>query len=542
MTRPDPITVVNGATNSLRDEARAYRAFPAVFILAAAAIQVGVVAVGRIHWNSDEALISIMAWDILRGIHPAFCYGSAYGGTLEPHWLAAVFAVFGSSVLSFRLAMIALLCLFLYCTYRVAALYFKPAVAALALGYLAVPPWFFLYKGLTSDGAYTTILVLGSIMLFAAMRLEACLRRGDKRLLWMAALGLVAGAAWWVHPLSVYFFAAIAVWFAIVHPSAFGRFRLYPLFTAAFLVGGFPWWVSNIRHSWKSLHAPEIAPVSLSEYVGQFGSFWKLGLPVLLASRPVFNESESYLGETLLSAFLFLAPAAIAAIFVWRQRKTLRRSLEGAAAQSRVLLLLLLVLVFVPLIASTIKRAHFSEPRFLFPILTAYPVVFGFAVWWLWGRSWSPRVLAAAILGAALFSSGRGLLDPAPYRRHLDRTNNGSLVDLIQELDRRGIRSVYASYWVAYRLAFESNEAIIGTPFGEHRTQRVDRYRRQADADPRPAFVLSGAEGAQLAGFLNPRNVDYREFSVGPFRVFYDVDRTALAHLRATLQIPAPAS
>ncbi|HEY2930779.1 MAG TPA: hypothetical protein VGK99_03465 [Acidobacteriota bacterium] len=120
----------------------------------------------------------------------------------------------------------------------------------------------------------------------------------------------------------------------------------------------------------------------------------------------------------------------------------------------------------------------------------------------------------------------------------MDRTNNGPLSDLLKELDRRGLRSVYAGYWVAYRLSFESGERVIGTPFGAWRHTRVSRYQQSVFLDPRPAFVLAGPEVYEMLHYLRSRNASFSKFTLPPFEVFYDVAPNALETLRQNLDVP----
>jgi hypothetical protein len=509
-------------------------------LLLAGLVQAWVVAAGRIHWNSDEAVVAIMATDILEhGVHPAFYYGSAYAGTLEPHWVAAVFGAFGKSVLAYRLAMGALLTGLLCVVHRLARTRFSAGTALLATAYLALPPWFFLYKGLTSDGHYDAAAILGAASLYAALRLEEALRHGRPALAWIAALGLALGAAWWTDPLSSYFDLAIGLWFLVVQPFLFVRPIAYPTFLAGFVAGGFPWWVSNLRWQWKSLHAPELAAVGPAQMADQFRSVFTLGLPIVVGARPVFNRTETYSGELLISLALAFLPLTIGLAFVWRRRKELRAGeSRDEAGAGRGILLLLLTLVSGILLVSTNNRSDLAEPRFLFPLYPAFAILFAFSVSRLWRSRGLGRLAGAALLALALYSAGRGLCLPGLYRIHLNPTNNGSLADLIREMEQRRLRSAYASYWVAYRLAFESGEHILATPFGNSRLVRVPRYRVAADADPRPAFILFGDEADEMAFYLNARGEQFTDFFVGPFRVFYGLSPETLRRLKVLDDIP----
>jgi len=509
-------------------------------LVVAAAVQAGVSLAGPIPWTSDQAVVAIMAEDILRGVHPAFYYGSAYAGTLEPHWVAAVFSLMGASVGAYRLAMGVLLTAFVYVVYRLARTRFSGRTALLAAAYLALPPWFLLYKGLTSDGHYVTAAILGAGCLCAALRLEDSFRAGRGTHLRAVALGLVSGAAWWTDPLSSYFFLGIAVWFLVVQPAILGRLSLYPLFLAGFLVGGFPWWISNIRWDWKSLRAPELATTDLPQALSQLKTVATLGMPILFGSRPVFYQTATYAGELLVSLALGIVPLGVALVFVWKWRKKLRKGVRlGKPRAARALFLLILVVLCGIAAVSVSGRSDLVEPRFLFPLYGAFAILFAFSVCRLFRDRLAGRVLAVTLLTLALYTAVRGFVVADLHRVSLDRTNDGSLEDLISELRNRGLRSVYSSYWVAYRLAFESREQVIATPFGNTRLVRVARYERAVNADPRPAFVVFGSEADELRRYLLRRGEPFEHFVLGPFAVFHDVGPAVLQELRQLGDIPA---
>src|SRR5215471_2106686 len=72
--------------------------FAGVVLLSAAAgiLQWFVVSTHRIPIGSDQAVVGLMAKHILEGKgHPVFYWGATYAGSLEPHFVAAVFAVLG---------------------------------------------------------------------------------------------------------------------------------------------------------------------------------------------------------------------------------------------------------------------------------------------------------------------------------------------------------------------------------------------------------------------------------------------------------------
>jgi len=511
-------------------------------LLLSAAAQAWVAIPRRIHWNSDQAIVAIMASDILqRGVHPVFYYGSVYAGSLEPHWVAAVFAVLGRNVAAYRVAMGVLLLALICVVYETARRTLGEPVAILSALWLALPPWYFLYKGLTSDGAYASLALLSACMVYCSLRAASAMDAGRGSAVWLAGLGFAAGLGWWVDPLIGLVCLPIALWFLAVRPPVLARLGHYVAFTLAFLAGSFPWWIRNLRSDWASLRAPELASVGASRTLAHVGSFFTLGLPILLGSRPVLYRTDTWPGEALASALLYLTPLAVAVAFVWSSRSELRAPAPRGEA-GRTLLLLVLNLVVAPLIVARNNRTDLAEPRYLFLIYAAYPIVFGFAVWRLWKAARAARALAAVLVLLALFSTARALFAPGLYSRFLNETNDGSLAPLIRELDRRGLRSVYAGYWVAYRLDFETRDRIATTPFGEWHQTRVERYRERAAADPRPAFVLYGEEADRMSAYLQSRGDRFESFTIGPFRVFCSLPPETLQELRAAQTIPAPGS
>ena len=87
--------------------------------------------------------------------------------------------------------------------------------------------------------------------------------------------------------------------------------------------------------------------------------------------------------------------------------------------------------------------------------------------------------------------------------------NVGELVTLIDALDREGITEIYTDYWVAYRVAFETQERIVAAT-----TAGIPRYPPYFDvvgASSRSAWVVDS--GHQLELFeqaLDDLGVGYR--------------------------------
>jgi hypothetical protein len=210
-------------------------------------------------FESDQAIVGLMARHIwLLGEHPLFYYGQFYLGPAQAYAAVPFFALFGASVLTFRLAMIPLCALFLLGLYAVGRLSYGPATAVLSVVWLAIGPSVAVFRELYAAGGRQEILVLASVILLCA---GARLRRPERRphsarawaicLATYAALGAAIGFGVWsdflIMPVALATLAALLLarprevlsWPALVVPlSAVGA--------------AWPFLHFNLTHQWAT--------------------------------------------------------------------------------------------------------------------------------------------------------------------------------------------------------------------------------------------------------------------------------------------------
>jgi hypothetical protein len=111
---------------------------------------------------------------------------------------------------------------------------------------------------------------------------------------------------------------------------------------------------------------------------------------------------------------------------------------------------------------------------------------------------------------------------------------------LLRQLTAMGVDSFYASYWVAYRLAFISNDQVPASPFGNGTHGYVRDLRRRAivDAKPNPAFLLCCDDREDLESYLAVHPVRHEAVDVGGFRLYRGFPPEFLAKLRQAHAIP----
>jgi hypothetical protein len=103
-----------------------------------------------------------------------------------------------------------------------------------------------------------------------------------------------------------------------------------------------------------------------------------------------------------------------------------------------------------------------------------------------------------------------------------------SNAELANALEWKGIRFVYADYWIAYALAFESDEEVIPSVLGPNVSVGFNRYipyAYEVSVAESPAYVfLAGTESdAEFARRMQAEGVTYRKDEVGPYVVYRDL-------------------
>jgi hypothetical protein len=94
---------------------------------------------------------------------------------------------------------------------------------------------------------------------------------------------------------------------------------------------------------------------------------------------------------------------------------------------------------------------------------------------------------------------------------------------LIHALEAHHVTHFDADYWIAYRVAFETNEHIVGSP---RSFKRYPPYEQEVAADPHPpaVFVTRSALGPTYHRGLVRLGVPYQRYYAGDF-VVYQPDR-----------------
>ena len=169
-----------------------------IAILVALLTRLGAVIVPLKDFDSDEAVIGLMARDILAGESwPVFYAGQSYLGALEPWSVAASFGLLGDSAFSLRLVPLLYSLAFLIAAYFLLRRFFSTGATGLILLWTALGTPFFNLWTVKARGI-VEVLLLGTLFLLVFERIWPLRTPGAGRL---AVLGAVAGFGLFANPL-----------------------------------------------------------------------------------------------------------------------------------------------------------------------------------------------------------------------------------------------------------------------------------------------------------------------------------------------------
>lgn len=477
-------------------------------------------------FDSDEAVVGLMAVHILQGERPAFFYGQAYMGSLDAWLIAGVFALFGPSVWAIRVLQMALFLGHVALTFYLAWRWSGDAATALASALLMAlpPPTLTLYTTI-SLGGYVEILVLGDLMLVVGWKLASERKVG---LWWWALFGMLAGLGFWTLGLAVVYILPLGV--LVLWRRRWLSWRGYLVAAIAFMVGSGPWWVYNLQYGWQ-------AALELCDPVGELDvlapilpmsrrvlGLFLIGLPGLLGARLPWS------GEWLSAMVVPLAAMCYAGTALHALGETRRCAWCGAYR-----LLWGLCLTFGGLF---VFSRFGSDPtgRYFLPLYTPLTIFGSAAIVALCRKTRWGTLLLVFLLAFNLWGTWKGASSEERFTAQYNpRLQYGNEYDreLIAFLKEQNGERGYTNYWIAFKIAFLSRERVILAPLLPHKeSDRVipsdTRYPPYTDlvfAAEQVVYVTGNQPDLDelLSQGFARQNIFYRDRSIGPYRVFYDL-------------------
>ncbi len=502
--------------------------------------KVSLLSQGLFPFNSDEAIVGLMARHILEGSWPTFFYGQAYMGSLDATLVAAAFRALGQEVWVIRLVQVLLYLGTTATTMLLAHHLGGGGLATAAAGLLmAVPTVNVTLYTTVSLGGYGEALLIGNLLLLVALWSGEHPERLGPLALWggLAGLGFWAFGLTLVYTIPSLFLLAIHQGRRIPRHQVAGRLGLLAL---GFVIGGFPWFRWAFLNGWdllvQELFGAAIAGASPAAFwdsvLRHTLNFLLFGLTAIFGFRPPW---------TVAPLALSLAPIAFGfwvAVIWFTIRDLLRPKATGWSQRMLVAAVPLLV------IAGFIVSPFGADPsgRYFMPLAAPLAIFAGLFLEQIARRAgvWAPATVLALVLVfnawgtlQAAAQEPFGLttqFDPVSW---IDHGHDQALMEFLTENE---LTHGYSNYWVSYVLAFQSDERLIYVPFLPYhqdfrhtmRDSRYAPYEVEVAQSGRVAYITTNhprLDERLRSGFAD-QGIMFREARIGDYQVFYDLSST----------------
>ena len=403
--------------------------------------------------DSDEAVVGLMVDHASGGELTTFFWGQAYGGSQEVLLTVPVFWVAGSSWLALRLVPVALSAVAALVIWRVGRRTIGEPAATVAGCLWWIWPPFVIYKLTHQWGFYASGALYAALLLLLALGIVE--RPSKVRL---GTFGLVVGLSLWQSAQLVPIVLPAVAWVIWRRRSVLRDAWVAVVFA---ILGALPSIVWNVRNDWGSFMSPI---EDTTTYLHRLRVFVSPLVPMLLGLRTPFTQ------ERLLPAIpTLLLYAALVGLVAYGAYRTRHRTTS----------LLYVVALSYPFVYTLAPATFFSqEPKYLVvlsPVLVLLVAQLATTYW-----------RACAVLAVALVVSIATLDRMETYFRTVPAQPPAAprdLQPLVSTLDRLGLDRVYADFWLAYRLTFDTDERIIAS---QNKFTRVNFVDGQAVASRHP--------------------------------------------------------
>jgi hypothetical protein len=490
MAAPVSETARLGSFERAREALRGRRlAWPLLIggaVVAGAALRVWILTGPLGMAESDEAIVGLMARHTLDGEFRVFYWVNFYSGTQEVLLTAALFALVGPSVAAMKLVPVALLGALALVTWRIGRLTVGEPAARLGAALMWVWPPFLVFWSTKARSAYGVGPLCGAVVLWMAVRL-----RDHPRKLDAAILGFALGCGVWSTQQSLLLALPALAWLLARNP---GVLRLTHYAVAGAVVGAAPWIAWNAAHGLKGVLPVTSVEGEHTTYLSRLGDLFTIVVPEWLGLRMPYSKD-----------WLVWRPLGIALTVV-----ALGLVLYAISRRTPRTEPLLVAAVLYPFIYAATSFTFFTdEPRYLIFVAPVLSLLLA------GGLSRPPVAAAALAVGFAWTAFYLVRLEDQGRFRYVGQP--ADMAPLISLLDREAQNRVFADYWIAYRLDFESDERIVATSTSFVRNAEYDELVKAA-RNPAYVYVQGSAEDAAARARLEPRG--YRRLTSGGWTAY----------------------
>ena len=504
--------------------------FILLFILIGAGIRLDFLLPVDFVIDADEAIVGLMAKHILEGEGiPVFYYGQHYMGSLEPVLVSVFFKLFGISNATLKavplLFSLGFIVIIYFLAYRLYGRFAGLTAAFLA----ALPPCPLVVWSTKARGGFIEILVIGGLALLLTFR---WMEHGGQTLKRTALIGLLLGLGWWTNNQIIYFIFPIGLFFLLRLLNREGN-KLSFIFRAiaahlsvglaAFVSGGLPFWIYNIRHNFVSFEMfHRSGSRDILEHVK---GLFETALPIIFGAKRFWEYNDVFPYSTVLYYSVY---ALIFGVLLYSRRKQIAALCRFKSVnEGKVELLVIFILSTLSIFALSTFGFLVQAPRYLLPIYVALIPLTAYGIAIIRERSKLIAHLTLILLVSmnilSSYSFGRSIPgEPFVFKQQRVARSH---TELITWLENNSIEWVRTNYWIGYRLAFETKEKIKFDLFQEPSQLRIKSYNEEAQRNniEEMPLVLVPAQAELVEHALVALNYQFQSTQVGDYIVIHNI-------------------
>jgi 4-amino-4-deoxy-L-arabinose transferase-like glycosyltransferase len=527
-----------------------------VILLAAAGWKALLLAMDVFPFNSDEAVVALMARHILQGERPIFFYGQAYMGSLDAFLVSFGFAIFGQKVWIIRLVQTVLYLGTIITTVLIArGLFRSKQVGWLAAVLMVIPTVNVTLYTTVSLGGYGEALLIGNLLLLVSIalvtRLEALRTTAEEVSSlshpfaplggWIFGFGVLVGFGLWANGLTLVFAVPAGLywlwglWQARRRLPGMVLLGLLAAGAVGFLAGSAPWWMHALQVGWDALlleltgSAVAVEQGSwMMRTLSHLFNFFVLGLTAALGLRPPWEVR--WLALPLLPFALAFWMAAVG-FFI---RQAIRPNPYRSAYRMLGGIVLAVTAGFVLTSFGVDPSGRYFLPLTVPLALAAAHMIHSKIRSIGWQAAVVGVVLAFNLWGTlqVALHYPPGITTQFDLQTAVDHRYDDELMQFLYDQDER---VGYSSYWVTYPLAFLSSEQLIYAPRLPYHSDL--RYTPRDDRYPAYTQTVTESEKAAYIAARNPAledhlrieferlEISWTEKRIGDYHVFYRLSR-----------------
>ncbi len=513
-------------------------------IVTAAALKLWLIVGEHIPFNADEAIVALMARHINQGEIPIFFYGQSYMGSFDAMLIAMGFQVFGEGVWVIRIVQSLLYIGIVLTTVEVGKRAFhSQKVGLLAALFLAVPTVNVTLYTTASLGGYGEGLLLGNVMLILGFQIADAIDKGGDlhsptlKRNW-ALWGFLFGFGLWVNGLTLVFSLPMGIylsWLLIENRKSLSIFAAVGFTFGGAVLGSSPWWFYAVKNGWHGLvlelSGSAIAnvnqiPAGLKPFI-HFYNLLLFGSTVTFGLRPPWSVQWLMLPLIPFTLMFWIGVC----VYIIQRIQPERKNHTRAAVVAGVIGVTLAGFIFSPFGAD-------PSGRYFVPLAVPFALFAADLIFRLQEeRAWLGAVCVLLVLcfnlGGIIQSVHRlpqGLTTQFDEVTRIDHAYDEAL---IRFLKRQDIKRGYTNYWVAYPLAFLSQEELIFVPQLPYhqdfrytsRDNRYPPYQKMVDSADQIAYITTHhpALDEYLEREFQKAGLEWQYTEIGDYHIFYDL-------------------